>query len=172
MRRVIPFILALGLLVPATASAKFSAARVCGPDDCRTVTFDDGRTLLGMEEPIIKRTGRVASAAPRGPWYRVTLCPERCGASEAVSLRVFPAAGYVQLGHGGWFSLGDDALNAYRTATRGLIPYEPHATSSSTSGSGSGMSAWAWIAIAAVALGAVGLSIFLVRRVFRPHPSR
>jgi hypothetical protein len=165
MRRALLAVLALCLLVPAAAAAKFSAARVCGPSDCGTVTFDDGQTLLRMEEPVVLRKGRVASASPRGSWYRVTLCPEHCGASEAVSLRVFPADRYAQIGHGGWFRLSDQVVSAYRTATRGLPPYTPPTSSSGAPSSSSGVPAWGWAAIAAAALGAGALSIFLVRRV-------
>jgi hypothetical protein len=171
MKRIILAVLALCLLVPATAAAKFSAARVCGPSDCRTVTLDDGQTLLRMEEPVILKRQRVSSASPQGPWYRITLCPGRCRSSEAVSVRVFPAARYAQIEHGGRFGLSDDSLSAYRTATRGLPPYEAASDGSGAPGGSSGVPAWAWGAIAAAALGVGALSVLLVRRVVRPHPS-
>ena len=171
MKRTVLAALALCLLVPATAAAKFSAARVCGPSDCRTIGLDDGRTLLRMEEPVILKRRRVASASPQGAWYRVTLCPERCGASEAVSLRVFPGAGYARIAHRGWFRLSDDVLSAYRTATRGLPAYEPASQVSGPAGGSGGMPAWAWAVIAAAALGVAMLSIYLVRSRVHPRPS-
>jgi hypothetical protein len=163
---------ALCLLAPATATAKFSAARICGPGHCHTVTFDDGRTLINMEEAVLggmdttvaSPTSQPSGSRPRGPWYRVTLCPERCDAGGAQSLRVFTATGYVQLQGGEWIELGDPALSAYRTAARGVPPFEPASATSDPPSSGDRVPVWAWVA-AAVAATAVGLlSIYVLRR--------
>ena len=171
MKRAILAVLALSLVFPAAAAAKFSAARVCGPTDCRTVTLDDGRTLLRMEEPVILKRERVASPSPRGASYRVTLCPGRCDASGAISLRVFPDARYAQIDHRGAFRLSDDSLTAYRTATRGLPPNQPASQESGPGGGGGSMPAWGGAALAAATLGLALLSIRLIRSRFRPRPS-
>lgn len=181
MRRSILAALALCLLVPATATAKFSAVRICGPSECHTVTLDDQRTLLAMEKPILdgmeasdlgqtNGTERPSSSASDGPWYRVTLCPERCGVSAAESLRLLPAAGYAQL-QGRWIELDDRAISAYRTAVRSVRPYEPASAGVDPPSSNAGLPAWGWVLIGAAVLGVGLLGTRLVRRARPPPPS-
>jgi hypothetical protein len=173
MKRFVLAVLALCLLTPAAASAKFSAARVCGASDCRTITFHDGQTLINMEEPVVEGmeesatgvAGRPASApAPKGPWYRVLLCPGPCAGNGGELLRVFPADGYAWMRERGWIQLSDTALSAYRTAAQGIRPYEPTSAATDPPSGGAGMPAWAWVAIGAAVAGAGLLSYRLARR--------
>jgi hypothetical protein len=179
MRRAILASLAFLLLPALPAEAKFSAARVCGADDCRMVTFHDGDKLMVMQEPVIHGAdvGRAGSARakPSSPppgdsgWYRVTLCPGSCS-GDARSLPVAPAAGYQYLGARGWVQLDQRAARVYSDVTRNLNPLPAsllddsstassrslgEATSSESSGDG-GIPTWGWIAIA---LGAVVLGL-------------
>jgi hypothetical protein len=176
MRRASILLLALILVPAASADAKFSSARVCGPSDCREVTPADGDELLAMEAPFIggvevdsrghehrlSAQSKPTSEPPAAtPWYRVTLCPGRCDSGSAPTLRVLPSAGYEDLGPNGWVILGERVANVYRSVTRGLQPFpasrlsslDPAASSSSqgdASGHG-GIPAWTWITVAAVA---------------------
>jgi hypothetical protein len=173
-------VLALCLLTPAAASAKFSAARICGPSDCRTITFHDGQTLIDMEEPIMEGmeasgTGTTNVAGqpvskepdPRGPWYRVILCPGSCSANGAELVRVFPADRYAWMRQH-WIELDDRALSAYRGAAEGIRPYEPVSTATDPQSDSGGTPAWVWVAIGAAVAGVALLVYRLARRGRRP----
>jgi len=168
---------ALCLLMPTAAAGKFSAARICGPSECRTVTFHDGQTLIHMEEPVVggeevsaagttTATGQPASEAPSpsGPWYRVILCPGSCRANGAQVLQAFPADGYVNVQHRGWIRLDASGVRAYRSAAQGIRPYQPASAPTDPPADGPGMPAWAWIAIGLAVAGVVLLAYRLARR--------
>lgn len=177
MRRLILAVLALCLLTPAAASAKFSAARICGQSDCRTITFHDGQTLVDLEEPVVRGmegspavADRPSSApAAKGPWYRVLMCPGPCAGNGAQLLHVYPADGYAWMRETGWIQLDDSAVGAYRTAARGIRPYEPAAAATDPPSSG-GVPAWVWVAIGVAVAGVALLTYRLARRA-RPRES-
>jgi hypothetical protein len=178
MRRLLLAAAALCLLMPAAASAKFSAAHICGPSECRTVTFHDGgQTLIRMEEPVVggievSGAGTTTAAdrpaptapSPSGPWYRVTLCPSSCRADEVQVVQAFPADGYVKVQRGGWIPLDDSALSAYRSAARGIRPYQPVSATEDPPADAAGTPAWAWVAIGVAAAGAVLIAYRRTRR--------
>jgi hypothetical protein len=193
MRRALLTLLAFLLLPALPAQAKFSAARVCGADDCRMVTFNDGDKLIVMGQPVFHGAdvGRPGSdlAKPSSPppggsgWYRVTLCPGSCGAGGARSLPVAPAAGDQYLGARGWVQLDQRAARVYSNVTRKLNPLPAslldgsstpssrsvgEAASSEPSGDG-GIPTWGWIGIA---LGAVVIGLLSVGWFRRHTPGR
>jgi hypothetical protein len=189
MRRVLTGALTLLLLSAIPAEAKFSAARVCGATDCRTVSSRDGRKLVVMQEPVVIRGPRVSR--PGGPaakpsslpaeiagWYRVILCPGSCEAKDARSLLVAPDAGYEYLGAGGWVPLDDRGVRVYRAVTRGLDPFpvsrllagnaagasQAAAETASAEPPSDGIPTWAWVAISAVAIALGALATVWLRR--------
>jgi hypothetical protein len=174
MRRLILAVLAVCLLIPAAASAKFSAARICGQSECRTITFHDGQALLNLEKPIVEGVevssvgapprGGPSAHGPKGPWYRVLFCPGPCAGNGAELVRVFPADGYAWMRERGWLQLNESDVSAYRTAARGIRPYVPASAATDPPGGGAGMPAWAWVAIGAAVAGAVLLVYRLAAR--------
>jgi hypothetical protein len=178
MRRALLALLAFVLVPAMPAEAKFSSARVCGADDCRMVTLDDGHKLLVIAEPVfrgadVSRPGSEL-AKPSSPppavsgWYRVTLCPGRCSASGARSMAVAPSAGYEYLGARGWVRLDQSAARVYGAVTRNLEPV-PASGPAPDDSAHNGFPAWAWIPIAAAVVGVAGL--VTMRRLKRPAPS-
>jgi hypothetical protein len=166
------------VIVPAMpAEAKFSSARVCGADDCRMVTLDDGHMLLVIAEPVFRGAdvARPGSelAKPSAPppavsgWYRVTLCPGRCSASGARSMAVAPSAGYEYLGARGWMRIDQSAASVYGAVTRNLEPV-PASGPAPDSAQG-GFPVWVWIPIvAAVAVAGLVTMRMLKRRARSP----
>ena len=95
MKRAAVLLLALLLVPAAQADAKFSSARVCGPSDCRDVGLATGHSVLTITEAAFSTRSRLTSKPPdAAPWYRVTLCPGRCGLDGAFALKVLPSVGY------------------------------------------------------------------------------
>ena len=183
MKRATVLFLGLLLLPAAQAEAKFSSARICGPSDCREVTFASGRSLATIQEAVVLPRAEPLSTPPdAAPWYHVTLCPGRCDSPNAATFRVLPANGseYLpprqHLARKGWAKLDEPAAAVYRRVTADLESFpasgllalaaaEPSAASGS-SGLG-GMPAWAWIAIAAAAAALALLSLQWLRLSWR-----
>jgi hypothetical protein len=65
MKRASALLVALLLVPVASAEAKFSSARVCGPSDCRKVTLASGHELLTMER--VAFSAGSAQSLPRPP---------------------------------------------------------------------------------------------------------
>jgi hypothetical protein len=189
MKRTIVLLFALVLVPAASAQAKFSSARVCGPSDCREV-IAGGDTLVTMMEAAISTRSRITSKPPEAsPWYRVTLCPGPCDSPRALTLKVLPTSGYEYLPpkpqgpREGWAKLDEGAAGVYRSVTSGLEPFptsrlitlgaaEPSSGPAEDPGprGGSdqgGLPAWAWIAIAAAAAAVVLLSLRSLQRLWR-----
>jgi hypothetical protein len=201
MRRAFALSLALLLLPAASAEAKFSVARVCGASDCREVTFASGHELMTMERVAFSAESRLGASPPQAsPWYRVTLCPERCGSPGAMALRVLPSVGYAYLPpkvwaevtgdayppREAWAQLSNRATEVYRRVTACLEPLPasgllsvraaaPNPRPGEQPGSigpadHGGIPAWEWLVIAAAVV-AAALALIALRRVRRrPSP--
>ena len=128
----------------------------------------------------------------------MTLCPERCGSPQALTLRVLPGVGYAYLPPGvwskvtghpyppreGWAQLSDRATEVYRRVTAGLEPLPASALLAvgatkpsprpgeqpgpSGTGDHAGIPDWGWLVIAAAVV-AGALALITFRRVRRPR---
>jgi hypothetical protein len=168
MKRAIVLLLALLLAPAARADAKFSSARVCGPSNCHEVTLTAGHSLATIQEAaLLPQALHLPKPPDAAPWYRVTLCPERCDSPNAPKLKVLPAGGYQylppreRLARKGWTKLDEPAADVYRRIASGLKPFPAShlvaigAEAPDLSGQG-GTPTWVWIAIATAAA-AIGL---------------
>lgn len=190
-------VVAVALAMAASAEAKFSAARVCGVEECSKVTLLDNERLIAMEEIVWKAEVRLGAKPPvAAPWYRVTMCPGNCDSRSALTLRVLPSAGYAFLPskvwhrvtgatyppQKAWARLDDGMVAPYRRATNGLEPYPAkglvafgasapsRAPTSGGAVSDGGPPTWVWAAIAALA--AAMLATAATRRPWRSLRSR
>jgi hypothetical protein len=193
MKRASALLLGLLLLPAASAEAKFSAARVCGPLDCRDVTLVADRKLLAMEKVAFSAESRLGARPPQAsPWYRVTLCPGSCDARGALAFKVLPSAGYAYLPpsgwdhvtgdtyppRNGWAKIGEDGTDAFRGVTRDLGSFPasrlvalgatdpspgPDESGSTGTSGDEAIPAWGWIAIAS-AIAAGALAVLVMRR--------
>jgi hypothetical protein len=116
------------LLVPAGAAAKgVSAAKVCGAQDCVTVTDDALALDLGAGGPL-------ASGPERGlPWYRTTLtitvrdpnalaAADRERFAQRYAVAAVPRAGLMRGEDGTWMTMSRESARAYARLTAGIRP--------------------------------------------------
>jgi hypothetical protein len=107
------------LAAPALAGAKeISKVELCGEDGCRTVTRAATlRDLLGNGESMS------TTAAPPGPYYRVTMTARHEGNAETWSIFYVPSGDRLALADGQWEQLTSRSAAAYEQATAGLEPH-------------------------------------------------
>jgi hypothetical protein len=107
------------LALPAVAGAKeISKVEICGEESCNTITGAAKlRRFVGAGESMS------TTAAPPGPYYRVTLTAKHEEGTEAWSIFYVPNGDRLALPDGQWEQLTGGRAAAYRQGTASLAPH-------------------------------------------------
>ena len=160
-RSLLPALAVLGLVVPATASAKqITKAEVCGPADCAVVADDRAlRAFMDLGPPV-------PAPKVRAPLYEVRVTISAGESSDTWTLVYVPSA--QRLGTGvtrsdDWFDARSPAGVVLARATKALEPFPdaklrsvPAASRAATVDASSGFP-WAVPAVLVGMLGVLGM---------------
>jgi hypothetical protein len=120
------------VLLPTGATAKeISSVTICGGSGCRTIERPGDEIASGGD-------GIPDPAPALAPYYTVTLTSEAEGIGDSWQVFLVPSPPYVAFrgddGRVVFERLDGGALRAFRTATRGLVPYPAPAITGATVG--------------------------------------